>query len=151
MRPIHWVIVITIAVFIVTTFTALFKAVPVVTVQMAKVASAINPKQGFNPEELKAVEQIDPFRTRSAEVKFKEFDCVNPVPPSLPFSLISTSVLSDRSKSLAVLSTKLTGAVEVREGQMIGENIQVYQINRLQVLLQNKTNNTCELVALETP
>ena len=152
----HWVILGSVLAFIITVYVTMFRSVPVITTQLvstAKMFTSTAPPRaaGFNPEDLKDVQLIDPFKTKKMKMEYSEFSCATPVPVSLPLKLLSTSVLSDKTKSLAVLSSPGRGAFDVREGQEVGNNLTVYQINRMQVLLRNSNNNGCEVISLILP
>lgn len=70
-----------------------------------------------------------------------------PGKPSLPANQ-HVRISGPDAKSVAIIITPQTGSLEIREGQKITPELEIYQINRRQVLFRNLSLNTCELVNL---
>ena len=71
-------------------------------------------------------------------------------PTAEQVKLLDTIVLQDSVKSVA--SVQFRGGSEllnVRQGEQIGDTIEVAKINRMKIILKNLTNGECEYVASE--
>lgn len=103
--------------------------------------------QDFNPKELEAVRLADPFKTKKTQPILNRFNCQKAQSSNLNYKLISTSVLSDRSKSAAQFQDGSKN-ISLIEGESTLDFV-VLKIERMKVFIKNSTSSQCE--AFEVP
>ena len=99
----------------------------------------------FNIKESDRVEEKKPIKDIASII------CDDAEKPTVEqLKLLDTIVLQDSVKSVA--SVQLRGSSElinVREGEQIGNAVEVSKINRMKIILKNLTSGECEYVANE--
>jgi type II secretory pathway component PulC len=125
------------------------------TLETAKSFSVEIPMdQDFQPMVLNQVKSINIFRTNSGignTKKLADTKCEEATQASsLPIKLVNTIVLQDTIKSLASVQVRGDRVLqEVREGDSIDNLAKIFKITRLEILVKNLENGTCESIASE--
>jgi hypothetical protein len=100
--------------------------------------------QVLNPFKVKMVEE-----TKQQEEKKKSID-LNRIcdsaqsPTSLSFTLMNTTVLLDRMKSVATIKDSSNAILVLRQGDKISEQAEIGKIERMKIILKNLNTGECE-------